>query len=128
MFEADGKIPVDINYLRSQFIKHEPFLRACYGKKRTALKRTIELAYPSEIHLLIKIFYVEFHGAIPIEAGKIKKLFTPKLMTAWKKNFSSAKQFSEFQLTPIQEKKKFVLRSIKVIPVCLSPILNNGST
>lgn len=125
MFEPDGKIPVDINYLRSQFVKHETFLRACFNRKKNQLQRTLELAYPSEINILIKIFYVEFHGAIPIEAGKIKHLFTPKLMSAWKKHFSSAKNFSEFQLSPVQEKKKFIFKSIKLINVCLSPLFKN---
>lgn len=39
MFEPDGKIPVDINYLRSQFKKHEAFLRACYNKKKKSVAK-----------------------------------------------------------------------------------------
>lgn len=129
MFEKDGKVPVDINYLRSQFRRHEFFLQSCYKAKRTQLQRTLELATSKEVNILIIIFYVEFHGAIPIKAGKIKNLFTRTLMELWKKNFSTPANFAEFQLSSIQEKKEFIFKSIKLINVCLSPLFEttNGS-
>lgn len=128
MFEPDGNIPVDINYLRSLFQNHDYFLRTCHTKKKTQLRRTIELASSAEINTLLKIFYVEFHGVIPLQTKKVRAIFSKKLLNQWKRVFLDAKTFQEFMLSPIQTKKKFILMSQIVVSACLDPLFNNGPT
>lgn len=120
-FEPDARVPVDVNYMRFLLKKHQQFLIICHGKKRTQLRKIIALASSGEVNLLLKIFYLEYHGAIKVKVDMLNS-FSTKLMRLWKSTFDEYQSFSDFLVRPVQEKKKFLLTSTSVLSKALDPL------